>query len=276
MKSFLRTYITGRSIWLNILIAIILVLLIGIGFMLSLNWITQHGVARVVPSVTGKKMNDVRTMLEDKGFEVVIQDSVYYDSLAPSVIIKQVPEADAVVKVNRTIYVTINRTIPPDIEMPNLVGYSLRNAQMVLKNLGLKLGDTTYKPDFAKNSILEQLYKGDRIQPGAKIKVGSRIDLVLGTGLGTEDMAVPKLIGLTFTEAKILLSEQGLSLGAPVFDPNVRDSANAYIYRQTPDSKDEQGHQFRIRPGQMIDVWLSVTPPPNPDSLATKPQEPEQ
>ncbi len=77
--------------------------------------------ARTVPSVTGKKFDDVKKMLEGLGFEVVIQDSVYYDSLAPSIVLKQVPEADDVVKVNRTIYVTINRVVPPDVEMPNLV-----------------------------------------------------------------------------------------------------------------------------------------------------------
>jgi beta-lactam-binding protein with PASTA domain len=277
LKRFIRTYITGRSLWVNILVGLILMLLIGVLFALSLNWITQHGVARTVPSVTGKKIDDVRSMLKAKGFEVVVQDSVYYDSLAPMVIIKQVPEADAVVKVNRTVYVTVNRLIPPDIDMPNLVGYSLRNAEMVMKNLGLKLGDTTFKPDFARNSVLEQMYNGNRIAPGTKIKIGSRIALVLGTGLGNMDMPVPKLIGLTFTEAKIVLEQQGISLGATIPDPTVRDTANAFVYWQSPEPKDDQGRQFRIRPGQMIDIRLSLEPPPNPDSLKVRlPQEPDQ
>jgi len=242
--------------------------------MMSLNRITQHGVARTVPSVTGKTLASVTQMLEEKGFEVVVQDSVYYDSLQPSVIIKQVPEPDAVVKVNRTVYVTINRTIPPDIDMPNLVGYSLRNAEMVLKNLGLRLGDTTFKPDFAKNSVLQQLYNGNSIAPGDKIKIGSRISLVLGTGLGNDDMAVPKLVGLTFNEAKILLNEQGITLGAVIPSPLVRDTANAFVIWQSPEPKDDQGRQFRIRPGQMIDLRLDVEPPPNPDSL--KVQQPKE
>jgi beta-lactam-binding protein with PASTA domain len=232
-------------------------------------------VARTVPSVTGKKLSDVKPMLEEKGFDVVIQDSVYYDSLPPYSIIKQVPEPDAVVKVNRTIYVTVNRVVPPDIAMPNLVGYSLRNAQMVMKNLGLRLGDTTFKPDFARNSVLEQLYNGNTIAPGAKVKVGSSISLVLGTGLGTADMAVPKLVGLTFAEAKILLGEQGLSIGAVVPSPLVRDKENAYVIWQSPEPKDEQGRQFRIRPGQMIDLRLDVEPPPNPDSLKVNPLKEE-
>ena len=229
--------------------------------MYSLNWITQHGVSRTVPSVMGKSLENVRAALEEKGFDIVVQDSVYYDSLPPSVIVKQVPEADAVVKVNRTVYVTINRVVPPDVEMPNLVGYSFRNAEMVLNNLGLRLGDTTFKPDFAKNSVLEQSFKGNSITAGTKIKIGSIISLVLGSGVGDEDMPVPKLIGLTYEEAKILMEAQGLILVPVMIDPLVRDTATAYVYKQNPEPKNEENRRYRIRPGQMMDIWLSLEKP---------------
>jgi beta-lactam-binding protein with PASTA domain len=266
LKSIIRKYITGKPLWVNILIALGFVLLIGFIFIFSLDAITQHGVARTVPSVTGKKISDVEAMLEDLGFEVVVQDSVYYDSLPPSVVIKQIPEPDAVVKVNRTVYVTINRVVPPDVDMPNLVGYSFRNAELVLKNMGLRLGDTTFRPDFAKNSVLEQLYNGQSIAPGSKIKVGSAVSLVLGTGVGNEAMTVPRLLGLTYSEARILLEAQGIILGSVIPDPLVRDTANAFVYKQSPNAKDEKGRQFKIRSGQMMDIWLSVDRP-NVDSL---------
>jgi eukaryotic-like serine/threonine-protein kinase len=203
-------YITNRPLWVNIAVGFGIVIVAFVLFVLSLNWLTHHGEAKTVPSVTGKPLSQVQALLEKEGFELVIQDSVYLDSLAPTTVIKQVPEADDVVKVNRTIYVTVNRTVPPDVTMPNLIGYSFRNAEMILKNAGLKLGDTTYKPDFAKNSILDQLYNGRSISAGSNIRVGSTISLVIGSGIGNEDMAVPKLIGLTYDEAKILLQTNGL------------------------------------------------------------------
>ncbi|HVE61839.1 MAG TPA: PASTA domain-containing protein, partial [Chitinophagaceae bacterium] len=242
-------------------IALILLFSIIFIFMYSLNWITQHGVSRTVPSVTGKSLQAITPMLEEKGFEVVVQDSVYYDSLPPSVIVKQVPEADAVVKVNRTVYVTINRVVPPDVEMPNLLGFSFRNAEMVLNNMGLKLGDTTFKPDFAKNSVLGQSFQGNAISPGTKIKIGSRISLVLGSGVGNEDMPVPELVGLTYEEAKILMEAQGLILVPVVIDPLVRDTASAYVYKQNPEPKNEENRRYRIRPGQMMDIWLGLEKP---------------
>lgn len=261
MATIIRKYVTSRPLWFNVLIALILVFVLVFVFVLSLNMITQHGVARTVPSVVGKKLDDSRTQLEKEKFEIVVQDSVYYDSLAPTTIIKQVPEADAVVKVNRTIYVTVNRTVPPDVDMPNLVGYSFRNAESILKNLGLKLGDTTSRADFAKNSVLEQSYKGNTITPGTKLKIGSKISLVVGSGIGQEDMPVPKLVGLTYSEARILLEQQGLIVGPVIPSPMVRDTASAYVVRQSPAPVNAEGRRFRIRPGQMVDLWLDVNPP---------------
>jgi beta-lactam-binding protein with PASTA domain len=253
--------ITNRPLWINILIGFGLIILIFLLFILSLNWITKHGEANTVPSVMGKNIYDVQKLLSDKGFETVIQDSVYYDSLPKGIVIKQVPEADQVVKVNRTVYVTINRFIAPDISMPNLVGFSFRNAELQLRYLGLKLKDTTYKPDFAKNAVLEQLFNGNPIHQGDKVKVGSEISLVLGSGLGNEEMPVPKLIGLTFDDAKAYCDAQGLSLGAIIPDAGISDMGNAFVYWQNPSPRTEDGHSVRIRPGQMIDIRLGLNKP---------------
>jgi beta-lactam-binding protein with PASTA domain len=98
-------------------------------------------------------------------------------------VIKQSPEADAVVKAGRTVYLTVNRAIAPEVEMPSLIGFSIKSAQMMLQSLNLKLGDTSYKPDIARNAVLEQLYNGNIIKQGTKIPMGSTIDFVLGSEL---------------------------------------------------------------------------------------------
>jgi beta-lactam-binding protein with PASTA domain len=274
LKQFIRRNLTARPLWVNILVALVMVFLMGLLFMISLRWITQHGQAQTVPSVTGKTLADIEALLEEKGFDIVVQDSVYYDSLPPTMIMKQIPEADAVVKKNRTIYVTINRIVPPDVEMPNLIGLSFRNVEMILKANNLLLGDTTFRPDFAPNAVLEQLYNGNTIAPGTKLKWGSKVSLVLGSGIGNEEMPVPKLLGLTYAEAKILLETNGLSFAAVIPDPMVRDTANAFIYRQNPVPRNEEGRRFRIRPGQTMDVWLSLEKPVV-DSLETRVTPPD-
>ncbi|HEX2608799.1 MAG TPA: PASTA domain-containing protein [Flavisolibacter sp.] len=265
-------YITSRPLWANIAIAIGVVIVIILLFLLSLNWITRHGESRTVPSIIGKNVKDAENFLQDKGFTTVIQDSVYYDSLPPGAIIRQVPEADEIVKINRTVYVTINRFVPPDVEMPNLLGSSFRNAEMVLRNLGLRVGDTSYRFDFAKNSVLEQLFNGASVKPGTKLKVGSKISFVLGSGLGNEEMAVPDLIGLTYDEAKAMLDANGLTLGAHIFNSDVRDSSNAYVYWQSITPRTEDGLKVRIRAGQMIDIRMQAEKPAS-DSTGNQPPQ---
>ena len=89
----------------------------------------------------------------------------------------------------------------------------------------------------------------------------SSISLVIGSGIGNADMAVPKLIGLTYSEAKMMMDAHGLIIGSVISDPLVKDTAKAFVYKQSPLSRTEDGFQVRIRPGQMIDVWLSVDKP---------------
>jgi beta-lactam-binding protein with PASTA domain len=253
--------ITKKPLWVNILLAFALVAIIVFLFFSSLDFFTKHGDVIKVPSVTGKLFEDARKQLEAEGFEVVIQDSIYRDTIEARAVVKQFPDAEAEVKVNRTVYLTVNRSVPPDVVMPNLVGMSLRNAAIVLKQFGLKLGDTSFRPDFAKNSVLSQQRNGEDVKAGTKLPMGSAISLILGSGLSNIDMSVPDMFGLTYAEARDLLGTSGISFGAVVPDPDVKDPGSAYIYRQSPDRMTPDGRMNRIRPGQMIDIWLSVQKP---------------
>ncbi len=255
--------ITHRPLWVNILSGILLAIIVFGLFMLSLNWLTGHGKFATVPSVAGKQVKDAIMTLKKAGFDVEIQDSVYMDTVKSIKVIKQFPEADEVVKSNRTVLLVISRLVPPEIEMPNLSGYSLRNAEMVLKNMDLKIGDTTFKPDFAKNAVLEQWYNGAIITPGTKIRKGSTISLVLGDGVGNREFAVPVITGMLFKDAKALLEENGILIGAIVPDPNVSDTLNAFIYKQNPERFDDDKRLLHIRSGQTMDVWLQVDKPSN-------------
>lgn len=250
-----------RPLWVNILASIVILTLVLFLLYTLLGPITRHGKNRTVPAVVGKPYSEAINILQDAGFEIEIQDSIYTDTAKRGIVLKQVPEGDAVVKISRMVYLTINSSVPPFVEMPNLIGFSFRNAEMQLNNMGLRIADTIFKPDFAKNSVLEQLYKGETIAPGTRIQQGSPITLVLGDGVGNVEFAVPNLIGKTFCEARVLLEQNGLNFGAVVPEFNVSDTCAAFIYRQNPTRYDEDRKIQRIRPGQLMDVWLSVDRP---------------
>jgi eukaryotic-like serine/threonine-protein kinase len=263
-------FITHRPLWLNVVVGILLALGIFALILLSLGWLTGHGKASTVPSVTGKSYDEAKKILKKAGFGVDIQDSVYVDTIKPLTVIRQLPDADEIVKSNRTIFLIISRAIPPLVEMPNLIGYSYRNAEMVLRNMDLKIGDTTFKPDFAKNAILEQNYNGSAIAPGAKIRKGSTITLVLGDGVGKREFTVPVITGMEYCKAKKILEENGIVIGAIVTDANVSDTCGAWIYKQNPERFDEEKRIQHIRSGQTIDVWLQVDKPAKSDNTDKK------
>ena len=251
-----------------------MVLLVLVIFLGSLGILTRHNKILRIPSVAGKSMTEATKVLSDQGFEVQIQDSVYIDTIPPLTVIKQFPEPDAAVKMNRTVYLTVNRSVPPLITMPRLVG-SFRNAVLILKQFGLKLGDTSYRPDFAKNSVLSQLYEGEEIRPGTKIPMGSTISLVLGSGVSHIFLSVPDLYGMTYQEAKNQLDSLGIS-AVLVPDPGVRDTMSAFVYRQNPERFNEERRVNRIRPGQLIDIWLSLEPKERIDSTTIAPETIEE
>lgn len=265
-------YLTKQPFWINLLAALLLVFLIGFLFLQSLSWFTNHGAYLKVPEVKGQNVENAIKILESHGFEVVIQDSVYSDSIPRYTVIKQLPELDATVKVNRTVYLTINRAIPPEITIPKLEGLSFRFAYELLMRNHLKLGDTIYRPDFMKGSVLEQQYNGSRITAGTKVPWGARINLIIGGGLQVEQMSVPELVGLTFAEAKALLETKGITLASVITMNSVKDTAAAYVYKQNPERFDVDKTPIYIRPGQTMDVWLSPIPLDS-DSLKQKDQK---
>jgi eukaryotic-like serine/threonine-protein kinase len=253
--------ITHRPLWLNVLVGALLTVGTFLVIILSLEWCTHHNESVTVPSVTGKNLADAKKILEKAGFDVEIQDSIYVDTAKAGMVLKQVPESDEVVKINRKVYIILNRAVPPLVDMPNLIGFSFRNAEMTLKNNNLRLGDTTFKPDFAKNSVLEQWHNGAPVSTGAKIRMGSTVSLVLGDGVGEREFSVPVITGMSFCEAKRLLEENGVVIGAIVAQPDVSDTCNAWIYKQNPERFDEEKRILRIRSGQTMDVWLQKDKP---------------
>ena len=249
-------FITARPFWVNLVAALALGMLIIFFILQLLGWITKHGEYLTVPAVTGKKTAEAIKLLEGKGFEVTIQDSVYTDSLPRGTVIKQLPDPNATVKINRSVFITVNRYVPPMIIMPALEGKSLSFALDILEKNHLVLGDTVYRPDFMKGSVIEQQWNGNKIAAGAKVQWGSMISLVISGGLEETNLVVPNLLGLTYRDAKTQLESMGVTVSA-VPDASVRDTMNAYVYKQNPTHFDDEKKLVYIRPGMVMDLWLS-------------------
>lgn len=275
IKTVLKS-ITRRSFGFNLAVIVGSILILGLLFFLSLGVITKHGDTLTVPDVYRKNVQEATMILEKEGFNVDVRDSIYIDSIPALAVWEQTPEKGATVKVGRTIYLTINKVVPPMVAMPDLEGFTFRSAEMMLHSLRLNVGDTIYKPDFATNTVLQALLNGKPLKPGKMIPEGSNITLVLSSGTGSTENPAPDLIGLTFLEAKETLSASNLSVGTVLIDPNVTDTLNAYVNKQSPMPRNNLHEQNKVRAGESIDIWLSASKPTKDSDTAVQPAEPEK
>lgn len=267
------SFLTKRSFLLNLLVALALVFLVIFIILKLLGTITQHGQYLTVPSVTGKTTAAAISQLEAAGFEVLIQDSVYIDSAKKGIVLKQHPDPNSTVKINRTVFLTVNRTTLPLVDMPSLQGKTLSYALDILKRSHLVLGDTTSKPDFMEGTVLEQSYRGNVIPSGAKVPYGSKIDLLVGSGLADLRIPVPDLLGMTLADARALLDANGIELAAIIPDPGISDTLGAFVYKQNPPRFTENRQMVYIQSGQLMDIWISPVMKSPIDSTKNIPNE---
>jgi beta-lactam-binding protein with PASTA domain len=247
-----------KSFRFNLLIVLLLCVVCYILFFASLGFITRHGQEIKVPDVTKRDIKMATKELEKMNFEVDV-DSAYDPKQKPYVVLYQIPDANAVVKKGRTVFLTINKGEPPLTPMPNLMNLSFRSAELVLKSHKLALGDTSYRPDIAKGAILDQLYKGLPIRPGQMVPQGSRIDLVIGDGLGNTEFNVPDVIGMSYEEAAAILNGTGLQFTG-IWDSDVTDSATAVVFDQSPKAVSELMEPNRIKEGDIVDIFIKQDP----------------
>jgi beta-lactam-binding protein with PASTA domain len=256
-----------KPLWVNILIGIGSFLAVIIIFFFSLGWLTGNGITEKVPNVIGLEASVAQKNLRNLGFNVVLQDSIYVDTLARNSVLRQTPEVDEVVKKGRTVYLTINRVLAPQIEMPNLIGFSLQSAETFLKVLGLRVGSITMVPDRNKNVIIDQILNGNSINPGTKISSGSIINLTVGDGGMNANIEVPDLIGLTVGMAKEKLVGMGLLIGSYSSNINIQDTAKSYIIGQNPNPYSMQLDSLgmplknKINAGGIINIVIDKVAP---------------
>jgi eukaryotic-like serine/threonine-protein kinase len=250
----IKNFFTSKVFLLNLLGAVVFLFLL---FGFTYKWLdsyTNHGSTVTVPDLRGLKVSTVENFLKNRALRIKIADSSVFDlEKPPGTVIEQDPAPSEKVKENRTIYLTVTKTVPPKIKMPNLIDVSYRQAEAILISYGLKPGETTYKPDLCKNCVLNFTMNGKTLKPGEEITKGSVIDLVLGDGFGNTKVIVPQLYGLSLDEALFVLKGSSLNTGSVIFDSSVRDSSKALVYKQNP----AYGASSLISEGEGVDIYLT-------------------
>ncbi len=226
-------FVRSRYFWIHTTLAIVLSIFIMWFTLKALDIYTMHGQSIDVPDFKGKLVSELEDYSSDYDVTYEIIDSIYDSNLPKGSVIMQDPAAGTKVKDGRRIYLTVVAMKQEMVQMPDLLDLTLRQASAMLETYGLFVGKLKYVPDIARNAVLQQKFKGEKIEEGTQIAKGSKIDLVLGQGEDNEKVEVPDVYGMKQGEAIRALKVNSLNVGEEFFEDGP-DTTVSRVYKLKP------------------------------------------
>jgi serine/threonine-protein kinase len=189
----------SRGLWVAALIA-----LLAVGGIVALILLLTPGTHQaVVPPVVGEQEPTARTVLQNAGFQVSeIKESDR--KVAAGIVFAQSPNGDTKADKGSTVQITVSTGAPPPgpVNVPNVVGESLTQAQQDLVKIGLKTRTISQASSQTANTVLGQTPNG-----GQSVPAGTTVALTVSNGLVT----VPDVTGRTESDAKNALASAGFN-----------------------------------------------------------------
>lgn len=249
-----------RIFWFlrNLLWAIILLFALVLLTQFLLGRFTRHNKEFEVPDFYGLQLDSAEVLARGARVRLDVTDSVYVPRIERGAVFSQNPEAGSHVKRGRRVLITINAVQTKQVEMPSLVGLSLRAAKTEVLAKGLRIGTLSYTQDMATNNVLQQRLGGAPVEPGTKVDVGSAVNLVLGVSPGENMTYIPALAGYNEEMARELIFDNSLNLASVSYDASVataEDSLAAVVYSQSPAAS---SGTFPL--GTKVSIYLTVDP----------------
>lgn len=107
----------------------------------TVHLVVSKGVGDItMPDITGMTLDQARTRLKSLGLVIGKITTASDDSKEDGVILMQSPPGDYKVTKGATVDVTVNRVKSKKVELPNLVGMTVKDAKDALTSLGLNVG----------------------------------------------------------------------------------------------------------------------------------------
>ena len=243
-----------KKILTSLAIAAAIVLVLVVGAMIFLNVATMHGRVLVVPDLTNMSIAEAESLAEASQVRIDVVDSLYVKRMEKGHIYRQNPKAGSQVKKGRRILITINAMNAKKVDMPDLIGFSMRQATAELQSRGLVLGNLIYQQDMATDNVLAQRCGGRPIAPEVKVETGTVIDLVVGLNEDDNQAMVPDVFGMKCLTATDAVHGNSLNVRT-IYDSSVKDyndSLMAVVYKQVPQA---QTNELK---GSQVTMYLTI------------------
>lgn len=198
-----------------VVVVIALVISLGVFGFLTLNTIKSNLRSTVVtvPETVNTSYEEAATALQGLGLYFDISEKKFDQNVPKGHIISQSIEAGTSVKEGFTISLVVSNG-PITTKTPNLLQKELSEAQLIIDNSKLTLGNVEYvNNDLPKGYILDQSPK-----PGLTVSQNSEVNLVVSEGKEIETVILPSVLGKTLSEAKSALSPLKIHIGSSTYN----------------------------------------------------------
>ena len=244
----------GNWIVSNLVKAAVVVGILIAGAIVFLNVVTKHNQEITVPDFSNLTVEEASAFAKQSGMRVEVTDSVFVKRMKKGAVYRQNPKAGSQVKKGRRILITINAMNAKKVDMPDLIGFSMRQATAELQSRGLVLGNLIYQQDMATDNVLAQRCGGRPIAPEVKVETGTVIDLVVGLNEDDNQAMVPDVFGMKCLTATDAVHGNSLNVRT-IYDSSVKDyndSLMAVVYKQVPQA---QTNELK---GSQVTMYLTI------------------
>lgn len=255
----------SKKAW-TVVLSIIMVLALAVGGLFFYNWMQAEAARNalvMVPSLANMTQVEAEAALTE--LELIPKpEDVFDDKVKSGSVVSSDPTAQAQVVKGTAVTLLVSKG-PESLKIPTtLEGATEVTARETLKEMGFTIGSVTRTndPTIPAGSLV-----GTEPSLGSQAKSGSKVDLILSTGL----VVVPPLLNLTEDEARELLSDPKVGLKIVVETEETPPGAEAgAIIRQDPESGSTSPQ------GGTVTVTIAETPavPPDTPPTSTPPTAP--
>ena len=198
--------------------------------------VSSGAVPVIVPGVVGQSASDAARLLQDRGFAPELQE--VEGSTAPAgQVLRQDPAAGSEVAPGSSVMLYVAEGVQA-VEVPDVAGMTLLRATQVLVQAGLQVSEEILEQP--SDDVDKDLVIGTDPSPPALLLPDSQI--VILVSLGSENVVIPSLVGLTPETAAEQLTELELVLAEPIAEcdfPNDAEELVGRIMGQVPPAEEE-------------------------------------
>ena len=253
MKSIYDKFIppaSRRRMLMNFIVFPIVALVILYLFFdnIAMPLITRHGTEFELPDVTGYQYEDAEHVLGLLNLGIEITSEEYHADKDEGTVLSQYPQAGTKVKSGRIIKV-VTSIGQKSVLVPPLAGISVRQAKLNIEGSGLILGDIAWT---FSDSLPERVVVFSYPASGTEIPIGSPVNLMVNRGRLSGIVFMPRLVGRSLDEARVLLDKAGLKVGLVKY---VRDEN--YLPETVLEQSVDEAVELEV--GEEIDLIVSTT-----------------